>query len=109
MTHLPHSSSKHAHCRIVAGAKRGILYIRHEYHLQEEILGEETAAAVASPPRKKILGSELDFELEVFVSPALHLRRGNRADGAIEGHRAEPRNKPPFPVQAVSGKAHGAQ
>ncbi|MGB9464745.1 MAG: NAD(P)H-dependent oxidoreductase subunit E, partial [Candidatus Acidiferrum sp.] len=40
MTHLPHLVIEGMIVAgLVTGAKRGILYIRHEYHLQEEILG----------------------------------------------------------------------
>ena len=42
MTHLPHLVIEGMIVAgLVTGAKKGILYIRHEYHLQEEILGEE--------------------------------------------------------------------
>ena len=87
---------------LVTGAKKGILYIRHEYPLQEEIFGEELRRCIrAGLLGKKILGSELDFELEVFVSPGGYICGEESALlEAIEGHRAEPRNKPPFPGQA---------
>jgi NADH:ubiquinone oxidoreductase subunit F (NADH-binding)/NADH:ubiquinone oxidoreductase subunit E len=86
---------------LVTGAKKGILYIRHEYPLQEEIFGEELRRCVkAGLLGKKILGSELDFTLEVFVSPGGYICGEESALlEAIEGHRAEPRNKPPFPGQ----------
>jgi formate dehydrogenase beta subunit len=86
---------------LVTGAKKGILYIRHEYPLQEEICGEEIRRCVkAGLLGKKILGSELEFELEVFVSPGGYICGEESAlIEAIEGHRAEPRNKPPFPGQ----------
>src|SRR6267378_2243189 len=103
MTHLPHLLIEGMLIAgIVAGAKRGILYIRHEYHLQEEILGEEIGRCRhAGLLGKKILGSEFDFELEVLVSPGGYICGEETAlMEAIEGHRAEPRNKPPFPVQA---------
>src|SRR2546426_649206 len=103
MTHLPHLLIEGMLIAgIVSGAKRGILYIRHEYHLQEEILGEEIGRCRrAGLLGKKILGSEFDFELEVFVSPGGYICGEETAlMEAIEGHRAEPRNKPPFPVQA---------
>ena len=49
---------------------------------------------------KKILGSDLEFTLEVFVSPGGYICGEESALlEAIEGHRAEPRNKPPFPGQ----------
>ncbi len=86
---------------LVTGAKKGILYIRHEYPLQEEIFGEELRRCTkAGLLGKKILGSELEFELEVFVSPGGYICGEESAlIEAIEGHRAEPRNKPPFPGQ----------
>ena len=86
---------------LVTGAKKGIFYIRHEYPLQEEIFGEELRrCAKAGVLGKKILGSDLDFELQVFVSPGGYICGEESAlIEAIEGHRAEPRNKPPFPGQ----------
>jgi NADH:ubiquinone oxidoreductase subunit F (NADH-binding)/NADH:ubiquinone oxidoreductase subunit E len=102
MTHLPHLLIEGiVIAGLVAGAKRGILYIRHEYHLQEEILGEEIRRCYrARLLGKNILGSDLDFDLEVFVSPGGYICGEESAlIEAIEGHRAEPRNKPPFPGQ----------
>ena len=103
MTHLPHLLIEGMLIAgLVSGAKRGILYIRHEYHLQEEILGEELRRCYrAGLLGKNILGSTLDFDLEIFVSPGGYICGEETAlIEAIEGHRAEPRNKPPFPVQA---------
>jgi len=102
MTHLPHLLIEGMIIAgLVTGAKRGILYIRHEYHLQEEILGEEIRrCSRVGLLGKKILGSDLDFDLEVFVSPGGYICGEESAlIEAIEGHRAEPRNKPPFPGQ----------
>ena len=100
MTHLPHLVIEGmAIAGLVAGAKHGILYIRHEYHLQEEILGEEIRRCYrAGLLGKNLLGSGLDFDLRVFVSPGGYICGEESAlIEAIEGHRAEPRNKPPFP------------
>jgi NADH:ubiquinone oxidoreductase subunit F (NADH-binding) len=102
MTNLPHLLIEGMIIAgLVTGAKRGILYIRHEYHLQEEILGEEIRRCYRSGLLgKKILGSDLDYDLEVFVSPGGYICGEESAlIEAIEGHRAEPRNKPPFPGQ----------
>ncbi len=102
MTNLPHLLIEGMIIAgLVTGAKRGILYIRHEYHLQEEILGEEIRRCYRSGLLgKKVLGSDLDYELEVFVSPGGYICGEESAlIEAIEGHRAEPRNKPPFPGQ----------
>jgi NADH:ubiquinone oxidoreductase subunit F (NADH-binding)/NADH:ubiquinone oxidoreductase subunit E len=102
MTNLPHLLIEGMIIAgLVTGAKRGILYIRHEYHLQEEILGEEIRRCYRSGLLgKKILGDDRDFDLEVFVSPGGYICGEESAlIEAIEGHRAEPRNKPPFPGQ----------
>jgi NADH:ubiquinone oxidoreductase subunit F (NADH-binding)/NADH:ubiquinone oxidoreductase subunit E len=101
MTHLPHLLVEGmVLAGMVTAAKQGVLYIRHEYHLQEEILGEEIGRAYrAGLLGKDILGSGLDFDLRVFVSPGGYICGEESALlEAIEGHRAEPRNKPPFPV-----------
>jgi NADH:ubiquinone oxidoreductase subunit F (NADH-binding)/NADH:ubiquinone oxidoreductase subunit E len=103
LSHLPHLVVEGMIIAgLVTGAKKGILYIRHEYPLQEEIFAEEVRRCkCAGLLGKKILGSELDFELEVFVSPGGYICGEESALlEAIEGHRAEPRNKPPFPGQA---------
>jgi NADH:ubiquinone oxidoreductase subunit F (NADH-binding)/NADH:ubiquinone oxidoreductase subunit E len=103
MTHLPHLLIEGmAIAGLVTGAKTGILYIRHEYHLQEEILGEELRRCYQlGLLGKNILQSGLDFDLQVFVSPGGYICGEETAlIEAIEGHRAEPRNKPPFPVAA---------
>jgi len=102
MTYLPHLVIEGMIIAgLVTGAKRGILYIRHEYGMQEEILGEEIRRCYhAGLLGKKILGSDLDFGLEIFVSPGGYICGEESAlIEAIEGHRAEPRNKPPFPGQ----------
>jgi NADH:ubiquinone oxidoreductase subunit F (NADH-binding)/NADH:ubiquinone oxidoreductase subunit E len=102
LSHLPHLVIEGmALAGLVTGSRRGILYIRHEYPLQEEIFGEELRrCAKAGLIGKKILGSDLDFDLEIFVSPGGYICGEESAlIEAIEGHRAEPRNKPPFPGQ----------
>lgn len=86
---------------LVAGARHGIFYIRHEYEEQAAIMEEEIAACsrdrLLGP---SILGSDLAFDLEVFVSPGGYICGEESALlEAIEGKRAEPRNKPPFPGQ----------
>lgn len=83
---------------ITVGAKHGYLYIRHEYQEQEKILRNELAKCYANNlAGKKILGSELRFELTIFESPGGYICGEETALlEAIEGKRAEPRNKPPF-------------
>ena len=88
---------------LVTGAPKGILYIRHEYELQEHILQHEINHCYQTGLLgENILGSGLAFELEIFVSPGGYICGEESAlIEAIEGKRAEPRNKPPFPV--ISG------
>jgi len=85
---------------LVTGAQKGILYIRHEYEPQEKILHEEIERCYeAGLLGNRVLGSDLSFELEIFVSPGGYICGEESAlIEAIEGKRAEPRNKPPFPV-----------
>ncbi len=85
---------------LVTGAKEGVLYIRHEYEMPKEALQEEIDATYERGLLgKNILGSGLDFDLRIFVSPGGYVCGEETAlIEAIEGHRSEPRNKPPFPV-----------
>jgi NADH:ubiquinone oxidoreductase subunit F (NADH-binding)/NADH:ubiquinone oxidoreductase subunit E len=102
LTHLPHLVIEGIIVGgLLTGARKGILYIRHEYEQQERILHDEIRRCrqenLLGPD---ILGSGLSFELEIFVSPGGYICGEESALlEAIEGKRAEPRNKPPFPVQ----------
>jgi formate dehydrogenase beta subunit len=92
---------------LVTGARKGILYIRHEYYVQERILHEEIERCYEEGLLgTSVLGSGLTFDLELFVSPGGYICGEESAlIEAIEGKRAEPRNKPPFPVaQGVFNK-----
>jgi NADH:ubiquinone oxidoreductase subunit F (NADH-binding)/NADH:ubiquinone oxidoreductase subunit E len=83
---------------LVCGARRGYIYIRHEYEEQEEILREELVhAANKGFIGKNILGSDLSYDLTIYVSPGGYVCGEESALlEAIEGKRSEPRNKPPF-------------
>ena len=92
---------------IVTSAQKGILYLRHEYQAQEKILHEEIERCYEEGILgTNVLGSGLTFELELFISPGGYICGEESAlIEAIEGKRAEPRNKPPFPVaQGVFNK-----
>src|SRR4029077_10971225 len=55
---------------LVTGAQKGILYIRHEYQTPEKILHQEIERCYeASILGSNVLGSDLSFDLEIFVSP----------------------------------------
>jgi NADH:ubiquinone oxidoreductase subunit F (NADH-binding)/NADH:ubiquinone oxidoreductase subunit E len=90
---------------LVTGARQGILYIRHEYETAKDILQEELDRAYKMGVLgQHVLGSDLTFDLELFVSPGGYICGEESALlEAIEGHRAEPRNKPPFPGQVGGG------
>jgi NADH:ubiquinone oxidoreductase subunit F (NADH-binding)/NADH:ubiquinone oxidoreductase subunit E len=98
MTHLPHLTIEGMIvCAMVVGAQKGFLYIRHEYKEQEAILDEEIKACYREGLLGgNILGSGKAFDLEIFVSPGGYIcGEGSAQLEAIEGKRAEPRNKPP--------------
>ncbi len=102
LTHLPHLVIEGMIlASVLTGAKKGILYIRHEYEEQEKILHAEIERCKeAKLLGSSILGTEFAFDLEIFVSPGGYICGEESALlEAIEGKRAEPRNKPPFPVQ----------
>ena len=101
LTHFPHVVIEGMILAgLITGARKGILYIRHEYEAQEKICEEELHRCRKNGLLgQHILGSELGFELELFVSPGGYICGEETALlEAIEGKRAEPRNKPPFPV-----------
>lgn len=85
---------------LVTGASEGILYIRHEYEHPKEILQAEIDRCYEQGLLGSgILGTDLAFDLKIFVSPGGYICGEESALlEAIEGKRAEPRNKPPFPV-----------
>lgn len=102
MTHAPHLLIEGIILGgLTVGARHGILYIRHEYEEQEHILEAEIRRCYAEGLLgASVLGSDLSFDLEVFVSPGGYICGEETALlEAIEGKRAEPRNKPPFPGQ----------
>jgi NADH:ubiquinone oxidoreductase subunit F (NADH-binding)/NADH:ubiquinone oxidoreductase subunit E len=83
----------------VVGAGKAYIFIRHEYTQQEHILAEAlTAARARGLIGSRILGSDFSCEIELFVSAGGYICGEETALlEALEGKRAEPRNKPPFP------------
>jgi NADH:ubiquinone oxidoreductase subunit F (NADH-binding) len=89
------------------GAHRAVLYVRHEYGPEERRFRDALRAARrAGAVGRNILGSGWDCEVEVFVSPGGYICGEETALlEAMEGKRAEPRNKPPFPgTHGLHGK-----
>jgi NADH:ubiquinone oxidoreductase subunit F (NADH-binding) len=84
---------------LVIGARTGIIYIRHEYEAQAELLRRELAycqeQGLIGP---SVLGSGIPFDLSLFISPGGYICGEESALlEVLQGNRAEPRNKPPFP------------
>lgn len=82
---------------LVTGARRGWIYVRHEYPEQVVKCREEIERAVqAGACGPRIFGSRHSFEIELFVSPGGYICGEQTAlIEAMEGKRAEPRNRPP--------------
>src|SRR5256885_1973032 len=84
---------------MVTGARTGIIYIRHEYEAQAAVLQRE----IDDCRRRGLLGAgarggRVPFDVSLFVSPGGYICGEESALlEALEGKRAEPRNKPPFP------------
>jgi NADH:ubiquinone oxidoreductase subunit F (NADH-binding)/NADH:ubiquinone oxidoreductase subunit E len=84
---------------LVTGSEEGWVFIRHEYGPEEEVLQAEIERL-----RKEgilgddALGSGRRLQLEIFTSPGGYILGEESALlECMEGHRGEPRNKPPFP------------
>jgi formate dehydrogenase beta subunit len=82
---------------LVVGATQGYVYLRHEY----EGPIASMRAAIRDAYEQGVLGrpsaiTGKRFDLEVFVSPGGYICGEQTAlIEAIEGHRGEPRNRPP--------------
>jgi formate dehydrogenase beta subunit len=83
----------------VCGAQEGWVFIRHEYGPEERVVREEME-------RLRPLLEGTGLRVEVFVSPGGYILGEESAlIECMEGHRGEPRNKPPFPgVYGLWGK-----
>jgi formate dehydrogenase beta subunit len=83
----------------VTGAEEGWVFIRHEYGPEEAVIRREIeslrAAGLVGPDAA---GSGRRLSVEVFTSPGGYILGEESAlIECMEGHRGEPRNKPPFP------------
>ena len=89
------------------GAHQGYIYVRAEYPIAVNRLNIALAAArEAGLIGKNILGSGFDFELELRLGAGAFVCGEETAlMTSIEGHRGEPRPRPPFPaVKGLFGK-----
>jgi len=87
---------------MVTGAQQGFIYLRGEYPLAAERLEHAIEAARWEGfLGKDILGRGLSFDIELRRGAGAYICGEETAlFNSIEGHRGEPRNKPPFPTQA---------
>jgi NADH:ubiquinone oxidoreductase subunit F (NADH-binding)/NADH:ubiquinone oxidoreductase subunit E len=92
---------------VAVGAEEGWVFIRHEYGPEEAVIRREIdalrAAGLVGPDAG---GSRRRLSVEVFTSPGGYILGEESAlIECMEGHRGEPRNKPPFPgVYGLWGK-----
>ena len=84
---------------VVCGCDEGWVFIRHEYGPEEEVIREEIEHV-----RPLLEGTGM--RVEIFTSPGGYILGEESAlIECMEGHRGEPRNKPPFPgVYGLWGK-----
>ena len=84
------------------GSERGYLYVRGEYPLATRRMSTAIAAArAAGLLGTNIMNSGFAFDLEIRNGAGAYICGEETAlFNSIEGKRGEPRNKPPFPVQA---------
>jgi formate dehydrogenase beta subunit len=83
----------------VVGAEEGWVFIRHEYGPEEAVIHREIdALRAAGLVGQDAAGSGRRLSVEVFTSPGGYILGEESAlIECMEGHRGEPRNKPPFP------------
>lgn len=84
-------------------AKTAYIFVRGEYHTGiAELLKAIAAATDKGYLGKRIFGSDFDLELRIHASGGRYICGEETAlMNALEGKRAQPRTKPPFP--AASG------
>jgi NADH-quinone oxidoreductase subunit F len=87
---------------ITTGCEKGFLYVRAEYPLAcERMQHAIDSARSAGFLGHDILGLGATFDIEIRRGGGAYICGEETAIfNSIEGYRGEPRNKPPFPVQA---------
>jgi NADH:ubiquinone oxidoreductase subunit F (NADH-binding)/NADH:ubiquinone oxidoreductase subunit E len=84
---------------VVTGAEEGWVFIRYEYGPETQVLRAEIEILrSAGLVGDDVLGTGRRLEVETFISPGGYILGEETAlIECMEGHRGEPRNKPPFP------------
>jgi formate dehydrogenase beta subunit len=84
---------------LAVGAEEGWVFIRHEYGPEEHVIRQEIEALrAAGLVGASAAGTGRRLSVEVFTSPGGYILGEESAlIECMEGHRGEPRNKPPFP------------
>jgi formate dehydrogenase beta subunit len=89
---------------LATGAEEGWVFIRHEYGPEEAVVRREierlrSAGLIgAGLAGENVNGTGRRLSVEVFTSPGGYILGEESAlIECMEGHRGEPRNKPPFP------------
>ena len=84
------------------GANHGYVYVRAEYPLAVERLGNAIdQAREAGLLGDHILGSDFSFDLEIRIGAGAFVCGEETALlNSVEGRRGEPRQKPPFPFES---------
>jgi len=83
------------------GARKGIVYLRGEYEymlkMLENYLGEMRRDNLLG---NNILGKkDFNFDIEIFLGSGAYVCGEETAlIESLEGHRGEPRNRPPYPI-----------
>ncbi len=92
---------------LCVGAEQAWVFIRHEYGPEEQVLRSEIDALRAEGlVGTDVLGSGRTLQVDIFTSPGGYILGEESAlIECMEGHRGEPRNKPPFPgVYGLHGR-----
>ena len=84
---------------LAVGAEEGWVFIRHEYGPEEHVIRREIEALrAAGLAGANAGGTGRRLSVEVFTTPGGYILGEESAlIECMEGHRGEPRNKPPFP------------
>ena len=92
---------------LATGIEQGWIFVRHEYGPEEDaIRAELEVARETGVLGDDALGSGRRLDIDIFTSPGGYILGEESAlIECMEGHRGEPRNKPPFPgVYGLWGK-----